>query len=286
MEYNLYQNLVSDTITLLNELPKSSWEPAYEKEICLFFESATTQSMPVATPSAPTVSTPAFAHSTPALTPIEPLYPKPKPVPLKVAHLLDEQPQPIVPSASQAAPKEEPSSQHANFKLQPIELKTIPDLTKARELMLEIAPRLTLHPEPLDDAKAKVKFQRPSLQVPHSQLVLIAECQNDAIKALLQNILKAIEGLGYTTHLLEAKAWEQQQYWARLQAAPIQRFLLALSTLEGYPLMRHYCRRDPSSNQPFFQNKPVLFMGDPQQYLVSPQQKVGLWKRIKAFLDN
>jgi hypothetical protein len=237
-------------------------------------------------PSSPLVPLPLPAVKT-APPPIEPLIelaPLPLPIsppPVKAAPL----PFPVKPSPPPTttptfSPRLPPLSSPS------IEAKPLP-FQKLKALLQKIAPSLPILPEPPSDAFAKKIHTRWKTKNQIAPITLLSFQEPPEQKALLQEIVKALDVYFGPARLVEAGPIEKEQQWEALLSVPELRWILCCDyTLWQLPKLLSLFKEIPAQQIKTIGSKPLFLFPDLSLYLKDPLLKRSLWKALETALGK
>ena len=247
--------LIQDTLQLLQETPSILASP----EDALFFRSLAkkkpTASLPPVKPS------PVILHS-----------PSPPPLQIPIPEVIRIE-TPLPPPPPTPAPVEWRSD--TKIAVEPL------NFTILRSLFQKTAPQVTLVDQLPSDDSAKRKASRWKTKSQACPISVLSFGEPPAQKALLIEIVKAIDVYFGPARLVEAETIEKEKQWdSFLTSEEIKLVISCDYTLwQLKDLMSHY-KEIPKEQKRMLKNTPLFLLPDLSLYLKDPLLKRSLWKAL------
>ncbi len=267
MSYDPRISLIQDTLTLLQE------------ESCLLasFDDAQYFRMLAKQKSIPTIPREALAKIAPAQRPVEKFVPKETAPPQKIESPPEDPeetpPAPPPPSASKPAEKWRSDTQLPTLPLNFASLKTLFQRTFPATAIIDEIP---------NDTSAKKIAGRWKTKNQIAPISILHFGEPPKQKALLAEIVKAIDVYFGPARLINAEAIEKEKQWETFLSSNELKLIIACDyTLwQLADLMRNY-KEVPSEQTKTLGNIPLLLLPDLSLYLKDPLLKRSLWKAIE-----
>lgn len=168
----------------------------------------------------------------------------------------------------------------------PIEAKPLP-FQKLKSLFQKIAPNLPILAEPPSDAFAKKIHTRWKTKNQTAPITLLSFQEPPEQKALLIEIVKALDVCFGPARLVEAGPIEQEQQWEALLSVPELRWVLCCDyTLWQLPKLLSLFKEVPAQQTKTIGPKPLFLFPDLSLYLKDPLLKRSLWKALETTLKK
>lgn len=164
-----------------------------------------------------------------------------------------------------------------------------------RQLIKSVHPKLTLLEVIPDDAEARAiamqwKYPKECVVKASSDVLMIIFDDVPEHLTFLNNIEKAIIGLGYKVNMIIAEKIKSEKEWEVILSDSTRIVLATHSRMQSFPDLFKYYQEIPSGenlNSKCYLNKiPVLPLYDLSRYLQEPPLKIPLWKAIKESLSS